>query len=496
MTTAHAIRVLALCVALFSVACGATEKDRRSDCSRGTLGIEPGEMSREFRETHRVPGDMQGVVVSAAMNAGGPDALAGIQKDDVLLEVGGKRIGNSCDAYHVLFDGGCDPVNVVVWRDGVRRSMRLTPQPEQDLLQQKCREGTAAACFRLGWLLWSGAGVDADRPRALEIFRDACDKRWPEACAHLGLHLMETSASTDEILNVLQRSCDLGSPAGCAHLAYLYATGTRVARDDARATPLYVRSCDLGDPLGCYNAGLMYNSGRGVEADPARALAAYEDGCRGGSPPACTDLGWYYQNGRGVVRDEKRAVELYRMGCNGTKCDSPNRRGCVNLAIAYRDGMGVAAEPSRGAALLRSSCEDDVDPGDPNGQESRSHACSLLGAMYLEGQGVPFDFELGRTFSERGCRGRSPLGCFNAAIVFANGRGVDVDMTQAARFYELACDYDDGEACHILSGMYAEGNGVARDAARAEALSKKACELGFAGACGGFARNPKRQHAG
>lgn len=486
MTTAHAIRVLALCLALclalFGVACKATERQRQSDCPRGTVGIEPDEISREFREARQLPRDLQGTVVAAAIE-GGPAASAGIRRGDVLLEVRGKRTSSSCEAINALFDGGCDPVNVVVWRDGARLPMKLTPEPEQTFLQQKCREGIAAACFRLGWLLWSGTGVDADQRRALEMYRHSCDKAWPEACAFLGLVLMETSASADEILTVLQRSCDLGSSAGCAHLAYLYATGTRVEQDDARATPLYVRSCDLGDPLGCYNAGLMYNSGRGVAADPARALAAYDEGCRRGSSAACTDLGWFHQHGKGVVKDELRAVELYRTGCNGRSCQPPNRRGCVNLAIAYRDGTGVAAEPSRAAGILRSACEDDIDSADPNAQESRSHACSLLGAMYLEGQGVEFDRELGRAFSERGCRGRNPLGCFNAAAAFANGLGVDVDMTQAAKFYELACDYGDGEGCHKLSGLYAQGNGVARDEARARELSEKACALGFAGAC-------------
>lgn len=454
----------------------------RSDCPRGTLGIEPGDISREFRESHRLPRDLQGAIVAAAMQDG-PTGLAGVRKDDVLLAIAGKPVTNSCDAVDALFNLNCDPVDVAVWRDGSRMTLNMTPVPAYHFLDDKCRAGDAAACFRVGWLLWNGNGVEADQMGALGMYRLACDKGWPDACAQLGFQLRQASAPPTEILEILGRSCDLGSATGCANLAYLYATGTLVEQDDARATQLYVRSCNLGDAIGCYNAGLMYNSGRGVARDIDRAIAADEEGCRGGSSAACTDLGWFYENGRGVVKNQLRAIELYRLGCNGSKCQAPNRRGCVNLAIAYRDGTGVAAEPSRAATLLRAACENDIAASDPDAQDSRSHACSLLGAMYIEGQGVPFDYELARSFSERGCRGHNRLGCFNSAVIFSNGYGVERDMAQAAKFYKLACDYDDGESCYELSGLYADGNGVERDPARARELSKKACALGFDQAC-------------
>lgn len=482
MAAPQSVRILVVAVAFLAAACSQSETRSAGDCPRGTLGIEPGDMSREFREKHRVPPDMQGAAVAMSMQDG-PEGLAGVHKDDVLLEIAGKPVGNSCDAIGALFDGGCEPVTVVVWRNAARLPVKITPKPEKELLEQKCREGIAAACFRQGWLLWNGYGVEADHARALEIYRQACSKGWPDACAFLGSHLQDFGAAPDEVVSALKRSCDLGSARGCADLAYLYATGTLVEQDDGHATTLYVRSCDLGDSLGCYNVGVMFNNGRGVARDVQRAIAAYGEGCRGGSAAACTDLGWFYQEGQGVAKDEVRAIELYRRGCNGTKCQPPNRRGCVNLAIAYRDGAGVAAEPSRAASLLRTACESDVDTNDPDGQDSRSHACSLLGAMYLEGRGVAFDHEFGRTYSERGCRGRNALGCYNSAIVFARGLGVEADMPQAAKFYQLACDYEDGEACGILSGLYASGTGVNRNETRAKELAKRACSLGFASAC-------------
>ena len=120
----------------------------------------------------------------------------------------------------------------------------------------------------------------------MEIYADACTRGSAEACAFRGLHLVDDKdAKPDDVVNTLKRACDLGSSAGCAHLAFLYATGTVVAQDDARATPLYVRACDLGDARGCYNVGLMYAAGRGVAADMARAMTAYDEAAAAAARP-------------------------------------------------------------------------------------------------------------------------------------------------------------------------------------------------------------------
>jgi TPR repeat protein len=82
----------------------------------------------------------------------------------------------------------------------------------------------------------------------------------------------------DAGLAALARSCDRGGAADCATLAYHYATGERVARDDARAAVLYERSCSGGSAQGCYNLGLHREKGRGVPVDLAGARVAYERG--------------------------------------------------------------------------------------------------------------------------------------------------------------------------------------------------------------------------
>lgn len=442
-------------------------------CGRGTLGIEPGDVPHA------------GGARVAAVVPGGPADVAGIKAGDLVVHVGIKPIANACDLVDAAFDRrSCDAVNVGVIRGATSMDIVVTPVDQAMFYRKLCDAHDATGCFRLGWLNWSGDGLPHDEERAMELYADACARGVAEACAFRGLHLIdEDEAKPDEIVNTLTKACDLGSGAGCAHLAYLYATGTVVARDDARATPLYVKACDLGDARGCYNVGLMYAAGRGVTADPARAIAAYDEGCRGGSSTACTNLGYAYEHGEGVPQDEARAFGLYRRGCDGTACQPSNLRACVNVGRAYRDGTGVEKDAARAARIFEEACHRSPDDDDVDAEENQSRACALLGALYLVGDGVKKDLVSGRELSERACEGNDAFGCFNAAQIYATGLGIEPDLETAARYYDTGCENEDGESCYELAVLYGEGKGVGRDAARAAQLRRRACELGFQKSC-------------
>jgi TPR repeat protein len=478
--------ILASVVTLFVAGCATLPstppKSPTGACSRGTIGIEPTDISFALRASRSLGAEVTGAAVDDVL-PGSPAEKAGIRKGDVIVRVGERKISNACDAIEALFAFSCAPVGIELLRDAGTSTLEVVPVEQNAFLNAACDAGSAKACFRLAWAKWSGSGIEPDQGVARALYRQACDAGAAEACAYLGYHLLEQKAPAEKVVRMLARACELGSGAGCAHLAYMYATGTLVERDDAMSTPIYVRACELGDAKGCYNVGIMYRDGRGVAADRDRAIVAYEQGCRDGSSTACTDLGWYYQNGEGVAKDEARGVELFRRGCEGTSCQPPNRRGCVNLGLTYRDGIGVDADPKRAESILRAACEDEVDADDVDPGNARAHACSLLGSMYLIGGELAADPKKGLEYSARGCEGSDPFGCYNAAVIYAAGMGVEPDMTRAADYYLLACDYDDAEACDALATLYERGEGVEKDHARAKALYEKSCAAGFKPAC-------------
>lgn len=446
-------------------------------------------ITRLLRKKLKLPEGLQGAAV-AQVFPDGPAAVADIRPGDIVEEIGAARIGNDCDFVDAAYNRSCDPVRVVLWRGGATVEVSLVPFEQEAFFRDLCLSGVPAACFREARTLWN-RNRETDRDRALGLYHNACVAGFAEACAEEGLRLFKDRADrAQEAVVALQRSCDLGSGAGCTHLAFLYATGSGalVQKDDRRATPLYVRGCELGDALGCYNAGLMSDEGRGTPRDISRAAARYEEACEMGSATACTNLGFLYENGRGVKKDPARAVALYQRGCDGTSCQRSNQNGCVNVGRAYRDGIGVEKNAARAAAVFQEACNQKPDPEDVNPEENRSRACSLLGALYLAGDGVVTDLAKGRELSELGCERGDSFGCFNAAAVYRQGSGVERDAAKAAVFLDRACQAGDGEGCNDLGAAYEKGTGVARDRRRAAELYRRACDLGFQAAC---ARKPR-----
>jgi TPR repeat protein len=450
---------------------------------RGTLGIEAVPISRELRKKLALPKSLEGVAVSEVL-PGGPAAAAGLRPGDVVENIGGRTIENDCDFVEVAYNRTCEPVRIVVRRAGQTVEADLVPVDQDAYLDKECRENVAAACFREGWIRWKRRSADGGR--ALELFDAACKGGSAEGCAYQGLELMDRGDGT--AVPVLERSCKLESAAGCANLAFLFATGKLVKKDDRRATSLYAKACDLGDEQGCYNVGLMADEGRGGAADVPRAVASYDEACALGSSTACTNLGYLYEHGRGVKTDAKRAVALYQRGCDGTSCQPSNLGGCLNVGRAYRDGIGVAKSEPRAASIFREACDRKPNPDDIHSDENGARACSLLGALYLAGDGVDQDLPQARELSDLGCERGDSFGCFNAAAIYTSGSGVAKDATKAAFYLDRACKGGDGEGCYDLGVAYEKGNGVTKDASRARELFKKSCELGYAQACPGKRR--------
>ena len=450
-----------------------------ASCVVGTLGIEVSPVSRQARKKLGLPEDEKGALVTDVL-PGGPAAAAGILPNDVVEEIGTDRIVNDCEFGNAAFHRACGPVRVSVWRAGAIVEATLVPVDQTAFLEKTCQDGNADACFRQGWLLWSRRGGPKVE-RALELFTAACKAGSAEACAYEALQLMDRSDKGSETLAAAGRACDLGSGAGCAHLAFLYATGKLVKKDDRRATTLYSKACDLGDPQGCYNVGLMADDGRGGPRDLARAVAKYDEACTLGSSTGCTNLGFLYENGSGVKMDKLKAVALYQHGCDGTSCQPSNLGGCVNVGRAYRDGIGVEKDEARAAEIFREACDRKLDPDDIHADENRSRACSLLGGLYIAGDGIPKDLDEGAGLSELGCERGDSFGCFNAAAVAT-------DSAKAAVYLDLACKAGDAEGCFDLGVAYEKGNGVNANSKTAAELYRRACQMGFAQACAKKAR--------
>ena len=362
----------------------------------GTLGIEAGPISKEAREKLDVPNVVQGALVTNVW-AGGPAAAAGIQAGDVVTAVGGAPVDNDCEFSAAAFSRACGPVSVTVRRAGASIELTLDAVAQAPFLAKACQDGSASACFREGWLLWSPT-LGPDSARALEIFTTACRGGSADACAYEAIELMHVADTSSSARFAAERACTLNSASGCAHLAFMYATGKLVKKDDGTATTLYRKACDLGDPQGCYNVGLMAQEGRGRRRTrtwpPRSTTRAVSSGAR----PRARTWASFTSEGSASRRTRRAPPLSYQEGCDGTRCQPSNLSGCVNLGRAYRDGIGVAKEPGEIGRDL---------PGGLRPQTQRER--SRLGGELLAGLLAPRGALSGRRRDPEGPRARPRL---------------------------------------------------------------------------------------
>jgi TPR repeat protein len=93
-------------------------------------------------------------------------------------------------------------------------------------------------------------------------------------------------------------------------------------------------------------------------------------------------------------------------------------------------------------------------------------ACTNLGFMYIQGQGVKMNYSHAAEYYKRGCDNGDPLGCTNLGIMYWKDE-LPKDDRHAVELFERGCRNGDSGACRDLGYMYKHGYGVSKDESRA-----------------------------
>ena len=141
------------------------------------------------------------------------------------------------------------------------------------------------------------------------------------------------------------------------------------------------------------------------ELDHAEKLAV--KACDIGSARGCTVAGMV-----AYAREPAKSHEWFTRGCDGQ-----DQEACGSLGALYLQGIGVPHDVGRAIELLQPACSDGV-----------LEACNSLGLAYSFGQGIRRDLGKAIALFERACNGGNPEHCRNLAIALADG-----DDSQRAR---------------------------------------------------------------
>jgi TPR repeat protein len=175
-----------------------------------------------------------------------------------------------------LLDRGCEGGDVegclqLGDRLAQRTSSREWPRDDAkatQLYQRACDLGREDGCFIVASRYFKGLGTPKNVARGKSVLRRGCDGGNAKRCAELGMLMLGLLGEDKELagvedvpagLELLDRSCTkMGSEGACLMLAHMYATGTKVTADKARARDYHGRVCpSQQEAAGCERVGKL-----------------------------------------------------------------------------------------------------------------------------------------------------------------------------------------------------------------------------------------------
>lgn len=267
----------------------------------------------------------------------------------------------------------------------------------------------------------------------------------------------EEPSSPEIDLDDLEERCEEGHTVACNELGL-------VLEDEelAVARRAYRRSCDLGDPYGCGNLGLFLLRRAPPTAPAFEASRLFETACKGRVFVACRNLGVLIVQRRAHL-SLPEAPAFLSDGCDGGDVES-----CSLLGELYLHGNGVRRNPNTAWRLFELSCEGGYGPG-----------CGNLALTLEQGLGTPKDLKRAVALYETACDVEHVRSCSNLGVL----KGKEGNFARAKELYEWSCNRGMAIACINLGTLYQKGRGVEESYQEARRLFLKACSEGVPQGC-------------
>lgn len=228
-----------------------------------------------------------------------------------------------------------------------------------------------------------------------------------------------------------------GDPDAQSTIAYFYAKGIHVEKDEAEAVKWYRKAAELGHVSSQFNLGLIYAKGRGVQPDPAEALKWYGLAAEGGDATAQATIANMYLNGNGAPKDLNAAFDWsMRAAKRG------HHASMFNLGEMYSQGLGVQQNLNEAFRWYKKA----ADKGHVNAQIN-------VGFMYGKGQGVDRDDTEAYHWYRLAAESGNSNAQYNLGVIYAKGRGIPRNLNEARKWYGRAADQGDENAERALARL-------------------------------------------
>jgi TPR repeat protein len=238
-----------------------------------------------------------------------------------------------------------------------------------------------------------------------------------------------------------RKAAEQGNADAQQRLAYMFYMGLGVAQDDTLAVHWIRKAAEQGNADGEQGLGMMYALGRGVPNDDSLALQWFLKAAAQGHANAENAVGSFHALGRGTRQDDAVAVEWFRKAAGQGHADAQN-----NLGLLCAFGRGTPQDDAAAVEWFRKA----ADQGHVDAQNN-------LGSMYQQGRALPKNDVLALQWFLRAARKGHAGAQFNVGQMYEKGEGVAKDDQHAVQWFLKAAEKGLSQAKNRLEAMCSNG---------------------------------------
>ena len=336
-----------------------------------------------------------------------------------------------------------------------------------EFVTQAAMQGNAKGQFVLGGMYFDGKGIERDTAKGFEWFEKAQAQDFPDAIMALaeiytyGLHGIEKDYA--RAIQLYEKAIPLNVENANARLAFLYANGFGVLKNNAKAIELfekhvapmsengkgryynslgvqyadgydlpkddalaaywYEKAATLGIMEAQYSLAKQYYHGTGVTQDLAQAKYWMEKAAQQDWDAAQYALAMMYLQGEGAAKDYSKALEWFEKAANKN-----NREAMYHLGVIYFDGLGKARDRALATQWLEKAIIDDRGNQEDVPLEQR-----IYGARKWNSGQTSFSYAADASY--------------RLGILYAQNLEIEQNFVTAKAWFGIACDNELQKGC-------------------------------------------------
>lgn len=282
------------------------------------------------------------------------------------------------------------------------------------------------------------AGNVADAERQLRPLA----ARDPEAAAWLAAALIRRGdrPGLAEAVQLLLTAAAGGNARAKYFLAFQYAAGQGIRRDESRAAALFGEAAEKGIARAAYNLGVLYAKGRGVPHDDAEALFWYERAARAGDPYGAYAMARAIELSPQANARAAEVAEAYR-----TAAEQGHLPAALRYGVLLIEGRGVRRDLVESQRYLRHA----ADNGYPEAAMALGDLSALI-AMESRGDAARKAAVSAVAWYTAAANAGLALAQFKVGNAYFSGAGVERDLVKAEQWYTRAAYQGLADAQYVL----------------------------------------------